>query len=460
MVWPVRLPCAMPESEPVAGHRHDTYTGAVSCARVVALVALLVIPSAIGVRWMGRADAEMGPTQTVVATATDGERAVTAEVQPMTATRGQPVTITIVVRGATSRVVAIGFELYDPVGGRAFRRFWDRQALSTGQALRRQTAWTVPSDGRTGDWTAKVRVFDPGWRRLTRWNEPAAPIFAPRWGERQVSSDAEARLSVRLAPVPSAARGAVTAASPPIVAPDDATVPVRFGTLPPGADLPSGTQCGAWVRARSLPERKGMNRVANQVIGHRLGPGFFDPGANSPAANRLAARVDGAFTGTTEQILRWAACKWGVDEDLVRAQAAVESWWRQITKGDWAGERAACPPGHDLGVDGRPGECPQSYGILQNRYRYARSAWPGIGRSTAMNADTAYAIWRACFEGYERWLNDVERGRHYGPGDAWGCVGRWFSGRWHTKAAEDYISKVKGYLDRRVWEQPHFQEPD
>jgi hypothetical protein len=38
-------------------------------------------------------------------------------------------------------------------------------------------------------------------------------------------------------------------------------------------------------------------------------------------------------------------------------------------------------------------------------------------------------------------------------------MGRWFSGRWHTQAAEDYVTKVKGYLRTRVWEQPAFQEP-
>ena len=448
----------MPESEPAAGYRHDAYTGAISCARIAALAALLVIPSAIGVRTVGRADAEIGPVQTGAAPVTQKERAITAEVQPMTATRGEPVTITVIVRRATSRLVAVGLELYDPAGVRVFQRFWDGQAFGAGQDLRRQTAWTVPSDARTGQWTVKVRVFDSGWRRLTRWNEPAARIFASRWGERQARSDATARLLVQVAPPPRAAPATINAA-PPTAPRDDPTAPARFETLPPGADLPSGTRCAAWVRARPLPERKGMNRAANQVIGHRLGANFFDPGANSLGANRLAARVDGTFTGTTEQILRWAACKWGVDEDLVRAQAAVESWWRQTTKGDWARDEVACPPGHDLGADGRAGECPQSYGILQNRYPYERSAWPGIHRSTAMNADAAYATWRACFEGYERWLNDVEHGRPYSPGDAWGCAGRWFSGRWHTEPAEAYISKVKSYLYNRVWEQPHFQEP-
>ena len=96
---------------------------------------------------------------------------------------------------------------------------------------------------------------------------------------------------------------------------------------------------------------------------------------------------------------------------------------------------------------------------MQNRYPYAKSSWPGIADSTAMNADVAYATWRACYEGYETWLNTVERGRDYEAGDAWGCVGRWFSGRWHTDASEAYIARVKDYLDRRIWETPDFQQP-
>lgn len=58
---------------------------------------------------------------------------------------------------------------------------------------------------------------------------------------------------------------------------------------------------------------------------------------------------------------------------------------------------------------------------------------------------------------YEHWLNDVERGRQYTSGDAWGCIGRWLPGRWHTDPGQ-YVAKVKTYLDRRVWETPEFQE--
>jgi autotransporter family porin len=238
-----------------------------------------------------------------------------------------------------------------------------------------------------------------------------------------------------------------------------AAAPAHFGTLAPGAALPSGAQCAAWVRAKPLAENKGGNRGFNQATGHSLGGSFF-PTSDDARSNRLlAVRVDGQFTGTTHEILRWAACKWGIDEDIVAAQAAVESWWNQTTKGDLGSDPTACPPGHGLGADGTPGQCPQSYGILQNRYPFEQASWPGIGRSTAMNADTAYANWRTCFEGYELWLNNVERGRAYGAGDAWGCVGRWFAGRWHTAPAEGYIGKVQGYLNQRIWEQASFQQP-
>lgn len=250
---------------------------------------------------------------------------------------------------------------------------------------------------------------------------------------------------------------------PPVATPAPAVSqppasPAHFGTLGPGASLPSGAQCAAWVHARPIAENKRMNRAANQVTGQTVGSTLM--AGDVAAANQvIAPRIDGRFTGTTHEILRWAACKWGVDEDIVAAQAAVESWWRQTTLGDFGTDPTQCPPGHGLGVDGTPGQCPQSYGILQNRYPYEKSTWPGMGNSTAMNADTAYGIWRACFEGYEQWLNTVPRGSQYGAGDAWGCVGRWFSGRWHTSASDGYVVRVKSDLSGRTWETASFQEP-
>ena len=247
---------------------------------------------------------------------------------------------------------------------------------------------------------------------------------------------------------------------PPSGTPSPTPQPVdHFSTLPPGSTLPSDAVCAALVRA--APENKGMNTQYNATVGsHRLAADFFAPGSGDPRGNtEIMSRVSGNFTGTTDEILQWVACKWGVDEDLVRAQTAIESWWHQNAKGDWGTDPQRCPPGHGLGADGQPGQCPESWGLLQNRYPYEQSAWPGMADSSAFNADTAYGIWRACFEGYEWWLNTVDRDQQYAAGDAWGCVGRWFSGRWHTAAAEGYIDRVQGYLNSRIWETPNFQEP-
>src|SRR5215472_16266702 len=94
---------------------------------------------------------------------------------------------------------------------------------------------------------------------------------------------------------------------------------------------------------------------------------------DAPAADRkIVPRVNGNFTGTTREILRWVACKWGISQTIVFAQAAVESWWRQTTQGDFGSDTSACPPGHrNLN---KAGQCAQSWGILQNRYPFEKGA--------------------------------------------------------------------------------------
>ncbi len=232
---------------------------------------------------------------------------------------------------------------------------------------------------------------------------------------------------------------------------------VYFHTLPPGARLPSGAECARLVRGSPGPESRPGNARFNRAAGQHVPPSFFPPG-DSPQAAELAPLITGYFTGTTQEILEWAACKWGIDQDVVFAQAAVESWWQQAKLGDWTTDVKLCPPGHGLGADGMPGECPQSYGILQNNYRFERAAWPGIAVSTAMNVDAAYAIWRSCYDGFEVWLDDGPMSQPYRAGDLWGCVGRWFTGDWYTPEAYKYIELVKKYVSERVWQQPYFTQ--
>jgi hypothetical protein len=224
----------------------------------------------------------------------------------------------------------------------------------------------------------------------------------------------------------------------------------RFTLAPVGAALPSDQQCAS--RVRPAAETRPENAAANATRGTR--------------ANTTYPRVTGAFTGTTDEIIQWTACKWGIDEDWVRAQIVNESYWRQSALGDFTSSANACAPGFPIGnypaqYNGdseHRNQCPESIGLGQVRWLYHQSAFVdgNAVASSAYNLDYTYAVWRECYEGRFGWLNDVERGATYAAGDAKGCLGVWFSGRWYTQAAVDYIGRFDQTLAARTWEQPGF----
>ncbi len=248
--------------------------------------------------------------------------------------------------------------------------------------------------------------------------------------------------------------GGPSRADPPAVppAPSEPTTPTtpaptspshptgHFSTLPPGTPLPSDSECAGRVR-RGVPEKRPGNTPYNQTTWHT------EPGLN----DSWSERATGNFTGTTDEIMQWVACKWGIDEDIVRAQAVRESYWEQTAGGDYTGDSNSCHPS----VRGQS-PCPESLGILQVRYNYHEPAMNGSIASTAYNLDYAYARWRACYEGTLDWLNQFERGGTYSGGDEWGCVGVWFAGRWRTADANWYIGEVQNVLQDRTWEDPNF----
>lgn len=153
-----------------------------------------------------------------------------------------------------------------------------------------------------------------------------------------------------------------------------------------------------------------------------------------PENTWTGGKVTGRFTGTTDEILQWAAHKWGFDEDLFRAVAAAESWWDQTAGG----------AEHQGG------------GLMSPSWEWAPGLLPMGMASTAVNVDYFAATMRWYFDGRATWFNDVERGRQYAAGDLWGCIGAWYAGRWHTSEAEWYVDHVKDYLDQRVWEREWF----
>jgi len=228
----------------------------------------------------------------------------------------------------------------------------------------------------------------------------------------------------------------------------DDGAPSRFTTLSPGSTLPSGAQCAAWVRAGNdgIEHRPDNSSANNTVPSSSVTARLVIDGADAARNQRLAPRVDGNFTGTTEQILRWGACKWGFDEDVTRARAVVESSWHMATTGDRTNDGQLCS---HIGLSA---PCPQSYGLLQVKGTVHEGTHPASARATAFGVDYAMAWLRACFEGGFGWLAQTSDGSSYGAGDEWGCVGAWFSGRWWDQSANDYVGTVRSHLERRTWE--------
>ena len=239
---------------------------------------------------------------------------------------------------------------------------------------------------------------------------------------------------------------------PPPIRPYFSTVASSQNGLPPsGIPRPDAT-CAAEVTP--APENRPQNATANHTVPS-------DPSAISwsPALDYWTDfiadrnRVTGDFVGTTDEILQWVACKWGIDEDIVRADAVVESYWKQSTVGD------------NCGVAGEA-----SYGILQVKNEDCSGSsihggWPYTQDDTALDADYWGARMRACFDGafYNggSWLYNgqtiaqviAQHGEDYA---LWGCVGSWYSGSWYDSGALSYIPKVQGDYDSKPWLQPGF----
>jgi hypothetical protein len=143
--------------------------------------------------------------------------------------------------------------------------------------------------------------------------------------------------------------------------------------------------------------------------------------------------VTGRFRGTTDEVAQWAAAKWGLAPDLVRAVAAKETWWRMSTVGDNG----------------------DSFGLFQVRrpFHCRGTLVCGLFRhDAALNADYWGSIIRSYYDGKQTWLNTVSgNGARYAAGDLWGSIGAWFSGRWHDAGSDGYVGAIKDYMARRIW---------
>lgn len=231
-----------------------------------------------------------------------------------------------------------------------------------------------------------------------------------------------------------------------------------FSLKPVGSfsTLPNDSQASAVVHHSSW-EPRSENTTAN----HTVPPSSFTSAGYSGMQNHAAVfgRVTGNFTGTTDEIIQWAAAKWGLPDEVIRADAVTESYWYQNNKdaggkpiqGQGYGDFGSC--GGSPAPSGYGSAGPASFGLMQDKWCSFKDAsapgydgWPWSEQSTAYNLDLYGAVIRGCYEGYDTWL-----GNGYAAGDLYGCLGRWFSGTWYGSGAQNYIDTVKTHYANKEW---------
>jgi hypothetical protein len=139
---------------------------------------------------------------------------------------------------------------------------------------------------------------------------------------------------------------------------------------------------------------------------------------------------------STDDIIEWAAYKWGVPEDFVRGQMVMESGWSMLQKGDrrdWPAPIAHLYP--ELAVIDADSVW-ESLGIAQIRWRHSVPWNPGVEplrwQSTGFALDYSQALIRYYYDGRCDWCGDG-----YVAGDPDGAYrayvsGSWAEGQWYA----------------------------
>ena len=240
-----------------------------------------------------------------------------------------------------------------------------------------------------------------------------------------------------------------------------APTPLVTEWRPPGTPPVSDAQAAASVRPAA--EIRPQNAVANSCTPSdeelaTFHATRFTTGVNAGTlANQWMPNrrfVTGRFTGTTDEIFQWAAHKWGIPENLVRAVADTESDWFQSKMGDR--NTVSDPTLYPVHSRISGNEVYESLGIMQIKHREG-SLHPGTEplrwRCTAFNVDYWAASVRFFYDGQAAdWF---EPGDGYGPGQAMESISAWFNPTpWHNSDATTYQGWVRDNLAARAWESP------
>ncbi|MFZ0042493.1 MAG: hypothetical protein WAK93_14370 [Solirubrobacteraceae bacterium] len=178
-------------------------------------------------------------------------------------------------------------------------------------------------------------------------------------------------------------------------------------------------------------------------------------------ANPYNRYVTGHYTGTTDEIIQWAAQKWGIPADVLRAEYVQESDWKMSQLGDLTtvtpAQYAQYPPqARVAGTD----EVYESMGISQIKWTPNGSVGAGTEplrwESTAFNVDYQAATVRFYYDDPGGARSDWGDST-YSPGQAWNSIGGWYEPYpWLNQGQLNYVHEVQSQLSARRWTKAGF----
>jgi len=175
----------------------------------------------------------------------------------------------------------------------------------------------------------------------------------------------------------------------------------------------------------------------------------------NPYARYVDGR-DGMRDPSTDDLIQWAAHKWGIPENWLRAEYVVESYWNQFNLGD--DTRVSSRWYHLYPYQSRiphTSNVYQSLGITQVRWApdgsLGAGAEPLRWESTAFNVDVQAATIRFYYDnpsGARSAWGDAT----YAPCEKWPSLGGWYQPYpWGNAGQASYIKTVRGDLNGRDW---------
>jgi hypothetical protein len=293
---------------------------------------------------------------------------------------------------------------------------------------------------------------------------------------------------------------------------------MHYSMLRPGSLLPSESSCVGAVSTSSVTtENAPWNEDdgspahwnSNQPPGSIPSYFYNSPSCCTELPKSDFRNVDGNYSGTTDDLIRISACKWGIDEDYIRAQSWIESGWHQdcaaahggtgCSEGGDENNPAGCTPSSITGFTSTSAATPtltasgqfcdmegfgglsgtnqyDTWGIAQTKVYYEWATWPMIEESTPFSLDYRYAEMRGCVNGDQYgYFNSQSRksGSDYkravsnatnnpsGPSSvsgwtnlqylAYGCIQTHFTGNWFNGRADSYLRGFLSTLNSAPW---------